>query len=110
MTTKNDLKILERLKSHPELRERFEAIMDVAENKSGALITADQAEGKAIEEVEKLGQELMRDWALKRQEKAIEQAGENHPTAKSHKKNLIYMCSFPLEKLAHPATSLLSMP
>ncbi len=60
--------------------------MDIAENKSGELITVDQAEGKAIEEVEKLGQELLKEWALKRQEKAIEKAIETHPNAKSHEK------------------------
>jgi hypothetical protein len=86
MTTKNDSKILERIKSHPGLRERFEAILDIAENKSGELITADQAEGKAIEEIEKLGRELIKEWAFKRQEKSIEKAKETHPNAKNHEK------------------------
>jgi hypothetical protein len=81
-----DDKISERIKAHPGLRERFEAILDIAENKSGQLITADQAEGKAIEEIEKLGQELLREWALKRQEKAVEKAKETHPNAKNHEK------------------------
>jgi hypothetical protein len=86
MTSENDLKILERVKAHPGLRERFEAILDIAENKSGELITADQAEGKAIEEIEKLGQELLKEWALKRQEKSLEKAKETHPNAKNHEK------------------------
>jgi hypothetical protein len=85
MTAEND-KLLERIKAHPGLRERFEAILDIVENKSGELITADQAEGKAIEEIEKLGQELLREWALERQEKALEKAKETHPNAKSHEK------------------------
>jgi hypothetical protein len=89
MTTEDDLKILERIKSHPGLRERFEAILDVAENKSGELITADQAEGKAIEEIEKLGQELLKEWALKRQEKALEKVKETHPKAKNHEKKAL---------------------
>jgi hypothetical protein len=82
-------KILERIKAHPGLRERFEAILDIAENKSGELITADQAEGKAIEEVEKLGQELLREWALKHQKKAIEKTKETHPHARSHEKKTL---------------------
>lgn len=89
MTTQNDLKILARITAHPGLRERFEAILDVAENKSGELITADQAEGKAIEEVEKLGKELLKEWALKRQEKALEKAKETHPNAKNHEKKTL---------------------
>jgi|ERR1700733_2414999 len=86
MATEKDMKILERIKAHPGLKERFEAILDIAENKSGELITADQAEGKAIEEIEKLGQELLKEWALRRQDKAIEKAKETHPNAKRHEK------------------------
>ena len=85
MKTDND-KFFDRIKANPELRARFEAILDIAENTSGELITADQAEGKAIEEIEKLGQELMKEWTLKRQEKAIEKTKETHPNAKSHEK------------------------
>lgn len=81
-----DDKIFERIKAHPGLRERFEAILDIAENKSGELITANQAEGKAIEEIEKLGQELLKEWALKRQENAIEKAKETHPKQSFPKK------------------------
>lgn len=88
MKIDND-KFFERMKDHPGLRERFEAILDIAENKSGKLITANQAEGKAIEEIEKLGQELLREWALKRQEKAIEKVKETHPNAKSHEKKTL---------------------
>jgi hypothetical protein len=82
-------KILERIKAHPGLLERFEAILDIAENKSGELITADQAEGKAIEEIEKLGQELLKEWALKRHEQALKKAKETHPTAKNHEKKTL---------------------
>ena len=44
----------ERIKNHPSLMKRFEEILNIAENSSGELITADEAEGKAIEEVKKL--------------------------------------------------------
>jgi len=84
MTKEEDL--VRRIVSHPGLKERIEAILDIAENKSGDLITADQAEGRAIEEIGKLGQELLREWALQRQTKAIEQAKTTHPKAKNHEK------------------------
>ena len=66
MTTEDDKKILARIKAHPGLKERIESILDIAENKSGELITADQAGGKAIEEVQKLGKELLKEWAINR--------------------------------------------
>lgn len=37
MTTQDDLEILARIKAHPGLRERFEAILDIPENKSGEI-------------------------------------------------------------------------
>ena len=87
MTTENEAKLLvERILAHPGLKERVEAILDIAENTSGELITADQAEGRAIEEVHKLGRELLREWAFQRHEKAIETAKRTHPTAKRHEK------------------------
>jgi hypothetical protein len=86
MTTQDDLEILARIKAHPGLRERIKAILDIAENTSGELITADQAEGKAIEEVKKLGQELLKEWAIQQHEKAMETAKKTHPNAKKHEK------------------------
>lgn len=89
MTNEEKLKILlARVQAHPGLEKRIEAILDIIENTSGDLITADQAEGKAIEEVNKLGQELLKEWALNQHDKAIETAKSTHPNAKKHgKKN-----------------------
>ena len=75
-----------RIQAHPGLKERIEAILDIAENKSGELITADQAEGKAIEEIQKLGRELLKEWAVNQQVKATEIAKKTHPSAKNHEK------------------------
>lgn len=86
MIIQDDLEILARIKAHPGLRERIKAILDIAENTSGELITADQAEGKAIEEVKKLGQELLKEWAVQQHEKAIETAKKTHSNAKNHEK------------------------
>jgi len=86
MTIEDDLEILARIKAHPGLKERIEAILDIAENKSGELITADQAEEKAIEEVRKLGKELLKEWAVQQHGKAIETAKKTHPNARRHEK------------------------
>jgi hypothetical protein len=82
--------LVERIRAHSGLEERIEAILDIMENKSGEFITADEAEGKAIEEIQKLGQELLRGWANNQQNKAIEKAEKTHPKIKRHgKKNFI---------------------
>jgi hypothetical protein len=87
MTRENEAKLLvDRILAHPGLKERVDAILDIAENTSGELITADQAEGKAIEEVQKLGKELLKEWAFQRHKQAVEIAKSTHPTAKKHEK------------------------
>lgn len=55
-----------RLDKHPTLKARFEAILDVAENTHGDLISADEAERRAIEQVRQLGNEILHDWAEQR--------------------------------------------
>jgi hypothetical protein len=87
MTTEENLKILvSRIQAQPGLEKRIEAILDIIENKSGELITADQAEGAAIEEIRKLGRELLRGWALNQHDKATETARQTHPNTKRHGK------------------------
>lgn len=58
--------LVSRLDKHPALKARFEAILDVAENTHGDLISADEAEQRAIEHVRQLGNELLHDWAEQR--------------------------------------------
>jgi hypothetical protein len=91
MTAEENLKrLVSRIQAQPGLEKRIETILDIIENKSGELITAEQAEGAAIEEIRKLGQELLRGWALNQHDKATETAKKTHPNAKKHgKKNSI---------------------
>lgn len=80
--------LVARIRAYPGLEERIGAILDIMDNKSGEFITADQAEGKAIEEIQKLGQELLKGWALSQQDKSIKTAEQTHPSVKKHgKKN-----------------------
>lgn len=55
-----------RLEQHPSLKARFEAILDIAENTHGDLVSADKAEQRALEQVRQLGNELLHDWAKQR--------------------------------------------
>jgi hypothetical protein len=79
-------KFSKRMEAYPDLVERFEAILDIAENTSGDLITADEAEERAIEEVRKLGHELLREWAINREVAAVKTATITHRNAKKHEK------------------------
>lgn len=80
------LTIDERLKKHPHLRERFETILDITESQGNGPDTADAVEERAILELRKLGQEVIKDWAENKmtQETAAYQASHSH--AHVHKK------------------------
>ena len=82
--------LIARVQKHPDLEERIEAILDIMENTSGEFITADQTEEKAIEEVQKLGQELLRRWAFNQQDKSVEIAKKTHPNVEKHGKKLYW--------------------
>jgi vacuolar-type H+-ATPase subunit B/Vma2 len=88
MINNKDIELLNKINSHPSIRKRVEEILNIAENTSGELITAQQAEEKAIEEIRKLGQEILKEWAVSQHLKAIDQAKIEHLEAKEHvKKN-----------------------
>jgi len=77
----------ERLKNHPKLKARFESILDIAENTNEDCTKANDAEERVIEEVRKLGQETLQDWAEMQSDKQIEKALEDAPEARNYKKN-----------------------
>jgi hypothetical protein len=60
-----------RLAQYPELRARFEEILAVAENERGDANTADEAEERAVEQVRRLGQELMQSWAERKHARVV---------------------------------------
>lgn len=78
---------VEKLKEYPELQERFEKILAVAENEDGSANTADEAEERAMEEVRKLGQELMQSWAVRKHERLVTEYDSRKGTRRKGKKN-----------------------
>lgn len=60
-------KFLARLEQHPELFDKFERLLAIAENKTEDIMTADEAEEKLFQEVRQLEQELLQAWANKKQ-------------------------------------------
>jgi hypothetical protein len=58
-----DERLLARLKKHPQLRGRIERLVDLVEDVGDDLRKADEAERRVIEEVRRLGQEVLEGWA-----------------------------------------------
>lgn len=89
MYTEEDQIFFDRIKNHPKLKKRFFEIIDIAENTSGEIITADEAEGRAIEEVRKLGKEIIEEWAENRHKNELEVFQENNKGQEHIKKTLL---------------------
>lgn len=82
-----DEALLEKLRRHPELRERIEKILALADSPEHQSKTANEIEEILIEEVRRLGAETMRDWA-QGVEKAIgAEMQQRKPSTYSGKKN-----------------------
>lgn len=74
----------ERFAAHRQSYARLQAIADMMEASIAAGSSADEAEERAIEEIRKLGQALMSDWAQGAQQQSLEQAKAEHPPASQH--------------------------
>lgn len=88
MSERKKRSLEERLKDNPILRKRVESILDLAENADGKFKTADEAEEHAIEELRRLGNELLQEWAINQEKKAAEDVRKEAQGSAGHgKKN-----------------------
>jgi len=63
----------ERLKARPELRQRFEAMLDIVEDTKGDLDKANAAEERVIAELQQMGKEAITCWAKEKESKKTEE-------------------------------------
>jgi hypothetical protein len=77
----------ERLRKHPALRARLEALLDMVEDESGQFERADDAEEFLINQLRSLGQEVLQEWATNEQQ-LVEKHWSNRPgVARKQKKD-----------------------
>jgi hypothetical protein len=69
----NEQLFINRLKQHPKLLDRMEALLNVVENVAGDCTKADDAEQYVIEELRKMGNDALHCWADTAVNKAAEQ-------------------------------------
>lgn len=85
-----DLHFLAKLNAHPLIKSRMKEILKIAENTSGVLTNANDAEEQTRQEVQKLGQDVLQEWAMTMHERACKELQEKEPkTSKTVKKNSI---------------------
>ena len=78
--------LIEQLRAHPDLLERFQTILEITANAEGPLKSADEVEGLLIEEMRRLGNTTMGSWAARAEERLSEQLKQKDASAGVRKK------------------------
>ena len=68
--SQEDKELLNQLNSHPDLKKRVKSIVSIASDDGDGIVKADEAENRVIEEVRRLGNEVLTEWAETRNEKS----------------------------------------
>jgi hypothetical protein len=84
--TQEENRLIEQLRQHPEIRERVRSILEIAGNEEGPLKTADEVEELLVEEMRRLGNITMRQWASQAEERVSIEFKQQDSTVRSRKK------------------------
>ena len=74
----------ERFAKRPRTYRRLQEIADQMDQAIAKGASADQAEAIAIEQIQKLGGEMLQDWAEAKQQQALTQAQADNPQSIKH--------------------------
>ena len=84
--SEQERQLIERLREHPELMERFRTILEITASGDGPLKRADEIEDLLIEEMRRLGNTTMGSWATRSEQTVAEQLKQEDPSAGVRKK------------------------
>jgi hypothetical protein len=79
----------ERLRDHPELRAKMEALLGVVENAAGDVEKAAEAETRVTEELRQMGNEALHAWARRQAERKEKAVAEQPGVQRKEKKTSI---------------------
>jgi len=80
-----EAQLIKQLRQQPKIMERVQTILQIAQAE-GALKTADEIEEMLIEEMRRLGNATLNEWAAQAHERVSEQIQTEHPSALKRKK------------------------
>ncbi len=75
----------ERLDKHPQIKQRFETLLDIVEDADGDLDKANAAEERVIQELQQIGREAIEHWAKAKEEKQTEKYQKDNKGKGRHK-------------------------
>jgi hypothetical protein len=84
--TAQEAQLLEALRRNPQMMERVQSILEIANAENGPLKSADEVEAMLIEEMRKLGHSTMSQWATSAEQRVSTELQSQDPTVLSRKK------------------------
>jgi hypothetical protein len=78
--------LLQQLREHPELLERFQHILEITAKADGPVKGADEIEALLIEEMRQLGNVAMQSWASRTERTLAKELQQKDPSATERKK------------------------
>jgi hypothetical protein len=82
--TKSHPLLDERFASRPQVYARLQKIADMMDQAIAEGCTADAAEARAMEQLQKLGGELLGAWAGEKQQRSVTRSQQENPSAIKH--------------------------
>jgi len=81
-----EIHLIERLRRQPRMMERIQRILEIANSTEGPLKTADEIEDLLIEEMRRLGNATMTEWATQAGERVGQELKTHEPAVLKRKK------------------------
>ncbi len=84
--SESEIELIKQLRAHPEMMERLQSILEITRNAEGPLKSADEIEELLIQEMRRLGNTSMNQWARLAEERVSDELKAEDPTVRSRKK------------------------
>ena len=81
-----ETELLEKLRRQPKIMARVRQILEIAQSSDGPLKTADEVEELLVEELRRLGNTAMSEWAAQAHERVSDELQAREPTVLKRKK------------------------
>ena len=84
--SQEEIRLIERLRQQPKMMEGVQRILEIASSAEGALKTADEIEDLLIEEMRRLGNTTMTEWAIQAEQRVGQELKAREPGVLKRKK------------------------
>jgi hypothetical protein len=81
-----EIQLIERLREQPRMMERMQRILEIAHSSEGPLKTADEIEELLIEEMRRLGNATLTEWATQAEQRVGQELKAQDPGVLKRKK------------------------